>query len=75
MNTKAKPKKPVRNIIKTKGLLMNPNPVNLALRNNNCKKILTNGRKTTRKYFIPSQFPKLTGLTQKYKTKKVTKKV
>lgn len=49
------------------------NPINVTKKNqkkNNCKKILTNGKKTTRKYFIPSQFPKLTGLTQKYRIKK-----
>jgi len=49
-------KQPVTNQSQTK----NPNL---------CKSIIKMGKNMTRKNFIPSQFPKLTGLTQKYAIK------
>lgn len=49
-------KKPLTNQSQTK----NPNL---------CKSIIKIGKNMTRKNFIPSQFPKLTGLTQKYAIK------
>ena len=41
---------------------------------NICRTILKIGKNTTKKNFMPSQLPKLTGLTQKYVSKQTTTK-
>jgi len=47
--------------------LIKNNMVQKQIKNANlCKMIIKNGKNTTKKNFMPSQFPKLTGLTQKY---------
>jgi hypothetical protein len=54
--------------------LIKSNVVQQPVKNSNlCKMIIKQGKNTTKKNFMPSQFPKLTGLTQKYviKSKKV----
>jgi len=50
--------------------LIKSNIVQQPVKNTNlCKMIIKNGKNTTKKHFMPSQFPKLTGLTQKYAIK------
>lgn len=50
--------------------LIKSNIVQKPVNNSNlCKMIIKSGKNTTKKHFMPSQFPKLTGLTQKYAIK------
>ena len=51
----------------TATIIKNPVTNQPQMKNPNlCKSIIKIGKNMTRKNFMPSQFPKLTGLTQKY---------